>query len=43
MKQFGETDVNEFNYDTCCGIFRQLIERVEKENKVRINQKLIQI
>ena len=34
MKQFGEIDTNEFNYDTCCGIFRQLIERVEKENKV---------
>jgi hypothetical protein len=34
MKQFGETDSNEFNYDTCCSIFRHLIEQVEKENKV---------
>ncbi len=34
MKQFGETDSNEFNYDTCCLIFRHLIEQVEKENKV---------
>jgi hypothetical protein len=43
MKQFGEIDTNEFNYDTCCGIFRQLIERVEKENKVCQNQNLIEI
>ncbi len=34
MKQFGETDSNEFNYDACCLIFRHLIEQVEKENKV---------
>ena len=34
MKQFGETDSNEFNYDTCCTIFRNLIEQIEKENKV---------
>ena len=34
MKQFGETDINEFNYDTCCTIFRQLIQHVEKEMKV---------
>jgi hypothetical protein len=34
MKQFGETDLNEFNYDTCCIIFRNLIEQIEKENKV---------
>jgi hypothetical protein len=38
MKQFGETDSNEFNYDTCCAIFRQLIEQVEKENKVNLNE-----
>lgn len=37
MKQFGESDLNEFNYDTCCTIFRHLIEQVEKENKVRAN------
>jgi hypothetical protein len=41
MKQFGETDSNEFNYDTCCTIFRNLIEQVEKENKV--NLKFIKI
>ncbi|CAF0774445.1 unnamed protein product [Adineta steineri] len=35
MKQFGETDLNEFNYDSCCTIFRHLIEHVEKENKER--------
>ncbi|CAF1232895.1 unnamed protein product [Adineta ricciae] len=33
MNQFGETNITEFNYDTCCTIFRQLIEQVEKENK----------
>ncbi|CAF0948549.1 unnamed protein product [Rotaria sp. Silwood1] len=33
MKEFGETDSNEFNYDICCTIFRQLIEKVEKEKK----------
>ena len=38
MKQFGETDSNEFNYDTCCAIFRQLIEQVEKANKVNLIQ-----
>ncbi len=36
MKQFGETDSNEFNYDTCCVIFRHLVEQVEKENKVNL-------
>ena len=36
MRQFGETDMTEFNYDTCCTIFRQLIEQVGKENQVRI-------
>jgi hypothetical protein len=36
MKQLGETDSNEFNYDTCCTIFRHLIEQVEKENKVNL-------
>jgi hypothetical protein len=35
MKQFGETDSAEFNYDTCCAIFRHLIEQVEKEYKVK--------
>ncbi|CAF0934322.1 unnamed protein product [Rotaria sordida] len=33
MKEFGETDLSEFNYDICCMIFRQLIEKVEKEIK----------
>jgi hypothetical protein len=41
MKQFGETDSNEFNYDTCCGIFRQLIERVEKEKRLTVTKPLI--
>lgn len=35
MKQFGETDISEFNYDTCCTIFRNLIDQVEKERKVK--------
>ena len=35
MKQFGETDIQEFNFDTCCTIFRQLIQHVEKEMKER--------
>ncbi|CAF4385405.1 unnamed protein product, partial [Rotaria sp. Silwood2] len=35
LKEFGETDLNEFNYDTCCTIFQQLIEKVEKEKKER--------
>ena len=34
MKQFGETDSNEFDYDMCCTIFRQLIEQIEREIKV---------
>ncbi|CAF3576102.1 unnamed protein product [Rotaria socialis] len=35
MKELGETDLSEFNYDSCCTVFRQLIEKVEKENKER--------
>lgn len=35
IKEFGETDSNEFDYDTCCTIFRQLIDKVEKENRVK--------
>lgn len=36
MKQFGETDASEFNYEKCCDIFRQLIDQVAKENQVTI-------
>ncbi|CAF4543106.1 unnamed protein product, partial [Rotaria magnacalcarata] len=35
MQELGETDLSEFNYDSCCTVFRQLIEKVEKENKER--------
>lgn len=35
MQQFGETDINEFNYDRCCFIFRQLIDQVERAIKVK--------
>ena len=40
MKQFGETDTSEFNYETCCAIFRQLIDQVAKENQVSIERNI---
>ena len=37
LKEFGETDAKDFNYNICCSIFRQFISQVQREQNVKIS------